>query len=213
MNIFVLDEDPIAAAKMYCDKHIPKMCVEMLQMMGSAVIRHGATPDMMPLTKKGTPLKGGYHNHPCTRWAGDSRANFLWVAHHAAALCEEYTLRFGKTHFCEKGIVHLCSMDSLIPEGKSLYSQTWLPLTPFALAMPDEFRPHLNKHIGAPFDVVPNDDFTFISHASGDDAVQAYRRYYHSKAFAKWEKGRPVPEWFDVVKQAALYDERMAVVK
>lgn len=191
MNIFVLDEDPILAAKMYCDKHIPKMCVEMLQMMGSAVIRHGATPDMMPLTKAGTPLRGGYHNHPATRWVGDSRANYWWLRVHAYALCEEYTLRFGKTHFCEKGIVHLCSMDSLIPEGG---------LTPFALAMPDEHRPN---HIPLNPSNVYADQYKGDSHASGDDAVQAYRRYYHSKAFAKWEKGRPMPDWWQSVEVTA----------
>jgi hypothetical protein len=195
MNIFVLDEDPIVAAKMYCDKHIPKMCVELLQQLGSAAIRHGATPDIMPLTKKGTPLKGGYHNHPCSIWVSMSRDNYLWAAHHGAALCEEYTKRFGKEHFCSIGIEVLYGLSHLIPEGG---------LTPFALAMPDEFRPHLNEHIGAPFDLVPNDDFTFISHASGDDAVQAYRRYYHSKAFAKWEKGRPMPDWFSLEEQAVL---------
>ena len=55
MNIFVLHEDPTIAATMYCDKHVPKMVVELYQQLGSAVIRHGATPDVMPLTKKGTP--------------------------------------------------------------------------------------------------------------------------------------------------------------
>ena len=99
MNIFILHFNPVIAARMYCDKHSPKMVVELLQQLGSAVIRHGATPDMMPLTKKGTPLKGGYHHHPCTRWCGDSRANFVWAAFHAIELCEEYTRRFGKTHF------------------------------------------------------------------------------------------------------------------
>ena len=44
MNIFVLDRDPREAARMYCDKHTPKMVVELLQQLGSAVIRHGATP-------------------------------------------------------------------------------------------------------------------------------------------------------------------------
>ena len=58
MNIFILDEDPITSAKFYCDKHVPKMVVELYQQLGSAVIRHGATPDMMPLTKKRTPLRG-----------------------------------------------------------------------------------------------------------------------------------------------------------
>ncbi len=33
MNIFVLDENPIRAAEMMCDKHIPKMVVESAQMM------------------------------------------------------------------------------------------------------------------------------------------------------------------------------------
>ena len=59
MNIFVLDEDP-AAAQMMCDKHIPKMIVETFQMLGSALRRHGATDEQMPLTSKGTPLIGGY---------------------------------------------------------------------------------------------------------------------------------------------------------
>ena len=51
MNIFVLHRTPWKAAQMMCDKHIPKMIVESAQMMASALIRHGATPDMMPTTK------------------------------------------------------------------------------------------------------------------------------------------------------------------
>ena len=168
MNIFVLDLDPVVAARHYCDKHSPKMVVELLQQLGSSVIRHGATPDMMPLTKKQTPLKGGYHNHPCTRWVGDSRANYVWAARHAVELCEEYTRRFGKTHFCEKGIRHLAEMSDMIPEGG---------ITPFAQAMPDEYR--------------------------DDDAVKAYRDYYHSKTFAKWEKGTPAPDWWQGVELGA----------
>lgn len=164
MNIFVLHEHPVTSAKMYCDKHVPKMVVEMLQQLGSAVIRHGATPDMMPLTKKGTPLKGGYHNHPCTRWVGDSRENFYWACDHALALCTEYTKRFGKTHFCEKGIEQLFTMAAVIPTGD---------LTPFALAMPQEYQ------------------LVFFN-----DTVTAYREYYHSKEFAKWEKGTPAPDWW-----------------
>ena len=165
MNIFVLDRDPREAARMYCDKHTPKMVVELLQQLGSAVIRHGATPDMMPLTQKGTPLKGGYSNHPCTRWVGDSRANYLWAVLHAATLCEQYTKRFGKTHFCMNGIQHLSDMAHLIPAG---------PLSPFAQAMPSEYR--------------------------DPDTVKAYRAYYHSKTFAKWDKGIPAPAWWKGVK-------------
>ena len=132
MNIFILDDDPIQSAKMYCDKHVPKLVVEIFQMLGSSVIRHGATPDMMPIAKtSGKPLRGGYHNHPATRWVGDSRSNFLWTCYHGAMLCDEYTKRFGKVHSCESGIEHLYIMAHLIPEGE---------LTPFAQCMPDEYK-------------------------------------------------------------------------
>ena len=130
-------------------------------MCGSAVIRHGATPDMMPLTQKGTPLKGGYHNHPNSRHAGDTRSNYQWLISHGLALAKEYTKRYGKVHFSQAGLVHLSKMDSLIPEGE---------LTPFPQSMPDEYR--------------------------HEDVVVAYRNYYHSKEFARWEKGTPAPDWW-----------------
>jgi hypothetical protein len=98
----------------------------------------------------------------------------MWASYHVAVLCEEYNKRFGKEHFCELGLEKLYTMHHLIPEGE---------LTPFALAMPDEYRP-----AGLVNDVV--------YHATGDEAVQAYRRYYHSKTFAKWEKGTPAPDWW-----------------
>jgi hypothetical protein len=131
MNIFVLDKDPVIAASYYCDKHLPKMCVELFQQLGSAVVRHGAKPHEMPLTSSGTPLKGGYKNHPCTRWCGDSRENFVWAATHGLYLCLEYTKRFIKVHACEKGIRHLLKMSSIIPSSF---------LTPFAQAMPDAYK-------------------------------------------------------------------------
>jgi hypothetical protein len=131
MNIFILDKDPIKAAQQYNDKHVVKMVVELYQQMGSAVIRHGALPEDMPLTAKGTPLKGGHKNHPCTRWVGDTKSNYEWAAIHALELCNQYTHRYGKTHSCQKGIEDLCKMIDLIPEGE---------LTKFALAMPDEYK-------------------------------------------------------------------------
>ena len=73
MNIFVVDQDPVTAANSLCDKHVPKMIVETTQMLVSALRRHGASDDDVPLTKSGTPHKGGYPNHPATRWVGDSR--------------------------------------------------------------------------------------------------------------------------------------------
>lgn len=181
MNIFVLDKNPITAAEMHCDKHVPKMCVEAAQMMASALRRHGATDEDMPLTKAGKPYRGGYAHHPCTVWAGDTRGNFLWLARHAQRLLREYSLRFDKTHACHGPIHIMSSLSRIIPEGRR---------TQFALAMPDEYRPE------------PVDGET-VYHAYPEHAVQAYRRYYHSKQFAKWEKGTPAPDWWQGVEVTA----------
>lgn len=165
MNIFVLDNNPRTAAVYHCDKHVPKMVVELYQQMGSAVIRHGAIPNQMPLTSKGTPLRGGYHNHPCTRWVGETRSNFIWASVHGLALCEQYYLRYKKTHSCLKGIQHLYEMASIVPDGG---------LTPFAQAMPDEFK--------------------------NSDTTKAYRNYYlgAKKSFAKWDKLNNKPHWWNL---------------
>lgn len=132
MNIFVLDTDPHNAARMMCDKHIPKMVVETAQMMASALRRHGATDAQMPIAKTtGRPYKGGYHHHPCTVWAGDTRHNFLWLAEHGATLYREYSTRYGKVHACTQAIIRMTRLSHLLPLG---------PVTEFAQAMPDEFR-------------------------------------------------------------------------
>ena len=181
MNIFVLDRNPITAAQMHCDKHVPKMCVEAAQMLASALRRHGATDEDMPLTKAGKPYKGGYKHHPCTVWAGDSYDNFVWLSIHAISLCAEYRKRFGKDHACFKPILRMESLGRLyIYKEKMNWSEQGNyigELTPFAQAMPDEYR--------------------------DDDAVKAYQAYYHSKQFAKWEKGTPAPDWWQGVEVTA----------
>ena len=178
LNIFVLHRVPTKAARMHCDKHVPKMVVEATQMMASALRRHGATDEQMPLTKAGTPYKGGYAHHPCTVWAGDRRQNFHWLWRHAAELCNEYLRRFGKVHACAEPIRVMWHLMSMVPPGR--------PGRLFALAMPDEYRPDPDDLYG---------DET-VYHAGHKEAVKAYRRYYHSKQFAKWEKGTPAPDWW-----------------
>ena len=166
MNIFALSSDPRAAATMHCDKHVPKMVVEVFQQLGSAVRRHGATDEMMPLTQKGTPLKGGYKHHPCTRWCGDTLSNYKYAQAMGIALCDEFELRYGKPHASRLGITQLGEQRflDLIPPGE---------LTPFAQAMPDEFKHH--------------------------DGVVAYRRYYAlDKAVNikfEYKRGRNKPTW------------------
>ena len=190
MNIFVLDDDPITAAQMMCDKHVPKMILETAQMLASSLRKRGADDDMLLLlgvvTKAGSPYKMAHENHPCTIWATESWANFDWLARHGLALVGEMHFRYGKGHACGTPIYNMwCS----IPKH-NIESST---LTPFALAMPDEYRPnHIPLSTGKAGQQQKGD-----SHASGDEAVQAYRAYYHAKTFARWDKiPSRQPDWW-----------------
>lgn len=165
MNIFVTDVNPHISAQTLCDKHVPKMAVETTQMLVSAMRRHGATDDCVPLTKSGTPHKGGYANHPCTIWAGETSANFNWLLQHGFGLVDEYRHRYNKEHACEDQLWDISNTNrrnKFIPSG---------PLTDIALAVGD-FRP---------------DD---ITHAPIADAIFVYRAFYRwdKSAFAKWDK-------------------------
>ena len=173
MNIFVLDTDPRAAARMMCDKHIPKMIVESAQMMASALRRHGLGDDDLPNTRRGTPYKGGYPHHPCTRWVGDSYRNFIWLYQHGETLSREYIKRFGKKHRTQRSIRE---MHQVFDEKHHTFDFPEVGLTPFAQAMPDEYK--------------------------NTDVVKAYRDYYKADKshFAKWDKGTPAPNWWQGVE-------------
>ena len=121
MNIFILDADPVKAAEQQCDKHVVKMCLETAQLLCTALHVHGTESQYKPTHK----------NHPCTKWASESRANYLWLCAHGLALCSEYTARYKKQHKCQSVIVRAKELSGNIPQG---------PLTPFVQAMPDEYR-------------------------------------------------------------------------
>lgn len=149
MNIFILDNCPVLAALMQCDKHVVKMCLETAQMLS---------------TIAGGPYKPTHVNHPCTVWARTSHHNFVWLYAHGLALCNEYRHRYGKDHKCLDVIesAYHNGFDK-VPKGEA---------TPFAQAMPEEL-----KH---------------------EDAVKAYRDYYHQKSKVvdmRWTR-RPIPDWF-----------------
>lgn len=117
MNIFVLSEDPIEAAGMMCDRHVLKMILESGQMLCAA-----HPPEM-------SPWKRTHYNHPCTVWARSSTENYMWLAAHGLALCEEYTRRYGRRHRSEDVLLWCAeNVPQSIPLG---------PLTPFAIAIKD----------------------------------------------------------------------------
>lgn len=182
MNIFVLHDDPVIAAEMVCDSHASKMCVEGVQMLVSALLISGAPPESMPLTKRGHPHKGGYLNHPCTRWSAETFSNFWWLYHHTKELCRQFKKRYNKEHFASGQLEHL--------NGAFVWSD-YIPMvrTQHDKPMRTPFMRCLNQSEGRNLDLLDEDKYT---------AVEAYREFYlREKAdFAKWIKGVPAPEWW-----------------
>jgi hypothetical protein len=91
VNIFYLDRDPLRAAEFSCDKHVVKMIVETAQILCAVAWANGIPAHYKPTHK----------NHPSVLWAGESRANFVWLRKHGLALAAEYTERYGKQHKSE----------------------------------------------------------------------------------------------------------------
>jgi len=167
VNIFVLDSDPRKSARMVCDKHVVKMPLETVQMLVSALIRNGVPPEDMPRTKAGTPYKETHKHHPCTRWAGDTSKNFVWLWTHGLELCLEYSRRYDRVHRCYYALMELGDLLAQVP----LHAMPYGPLTPHPQAMPDDCK--------------------------RDDPVDAYRSYYNKdkSEIAEWSHSE-TPEWF-----------------
>ena len=146
MNIFVLDKNPAVAAMYHCDKHVPKMILESAQMLSTVF---------------GGPYKPTHKNHPCTIWVAQSRQNAEWLWVLADALNCEYKDRFNHARNHK-------SWDAIEPVWRDINALPDIGLTPFAQAMPDEFKQ--------------------------SNAVDAYRAYYRSKPFAAWRVG--APDWW-----------------
>jgi hypothetical protein len=115
MNIFVLDESPVVAAKYACDKHVVKMILESAQMLCS-------------VQPEGTaPYKRSFYNHPCTKWARASTENYSWLIQHAMALCAEYTRRYDKIHKSQQVIEWCIKNRPELPTGSLSEHPTCMP--------------------------------------------------------------------------------------
>lgn len=92
MNLFILDRIPEIAATYYCDRHVVKIILEAVEMMGYAYDQGKYPP--LPWLKHKNP----HFNHPMSQWVRDSRQNFDWALRHSIALCDEFAFRYGKEH-------------------------------------------------------------------------------------------------------------------
>lgn len=108
-------------------------------------------------------------NHPCSIWCRENASNYEWLWQLTNALCDEYYVRYGKAKgkhhkLRESGLLDLLATPPAnIPQGD---------LTPFAIAMPDEYKV--------------------------DDIVQSYKNYYlgEKTGFMKYTN-RDMPDWVE----------------
>ena len=176
MNIFYLDKNAKIAAQMHCDKHVVKMVLEYAQILSTAhrVIDGNEVADEKCL------YQIAHKNHPSTAWARLGRGNYNWLSDLWGYLGIEYTHRYNKVHKAATKEWLFYAPDN-IPH-KTYF--TGLTSTP-PQCMPDQYKCNPNS-------------------ATLDDVVLAYRAYYiGDKAhFSNWTN-RPVPTWFQTVKEVA----------
>jgi hypothetical protein len=97
------------------DRRLIKMTTETAQMLSSALSEHNAIPF----------YKRTHANHPCSRWVGKSRQNFIWTIELLMEMNLEYIRRYNKKgdHLAYTKAFDACVLQiDKIPDGK---------LTPF----------------------------------------------------------------------------------
>lgn len=166
MNIFILDECPIWAAIYQCDKHVCKMIVESAQMLSTA---HRVLRNIGNQTS--VFYKSTHANHPCNVWTRSCKSNYDWHYRHFVALCDEFSVRYGKQH----------RTDALL--RKPLAQAPWnIPV-----------HGKIERRSEEGFAVAINVEECIV-----DNVVESYRNFYvhKSKLFRMTWKERGEPIWF-----------------
>ena len=101
MNIFYLDPTPSICAEYHCDKHVVKMILESAQMLCTSHRLNGRDDSIL--------YKVTHQNHPSSKWARESTANYLWLYDLFSNLCAEYTHRYSRTHLTESKLHSILS--------------------------------------------------------------------------------------------------------
>ena len=191
MNLFILSLDPAKIAEYMMDKHIAKIILEAVQMLCTThrLLTAAAGIECDPCV-----YKIAHKNHPVTIWCRAAQANFIWTLDLIDAMHAEWKYRYGHpAHKQHKSYIVAQYLRQNIPPAATFERVTTKGImTPFALAMPDEFKIRTaTANSAAP---------TGTSHgADVYDAVASYRSYYLSapkRRIAKWTKLREMPLWY-----------------
>ncbi len=133
MNIFYLHYLTKQCAQAHFDKHVVKMILETMQLL-SSVWWILDPVNAIEYSNNGHIYKLSHKNHPCAKWARESKSNYIWLAEFGIELCKEYTHRYEKIHATQSkiewAIQHIPNI-SILPE---------LGMTKPVQAMPDECK-------------------------------------------------------------------------
>jgi hypothetical protein len=180
VNIFVLDNDPVKAARDMCNKHVVKMIVESAQILSTVrrlkFSEHFNIPDEPSFFPK--LYKATHIHHPAVKWVAESVHNTEWLYKHLFALEEQYRLRYHKFHKTSNVIEELEQVKLAI-WGESIVTASgdWHLHTPFVQCMPEEYR--------------------------SIDPIASYRAFYIAKKakFAKWAPRSEPPRWWPFIEE------------
>jgi hypothetical protein len=189
MNLFILSLDPTKIAEYMMDKHIAKIILEAVQMLCTTQRLLTDAGECDPCV-----YKIAHKNHPVTIWCRAAQANFIWTLDLIDAMHQEWKYRYGhpahKHHKSYRVAQYL--RQNILPAAKFERVKMAGVMTPFALAMPDEFKIRALPGAAA--------SPTGTSHGNDIyDAVASYRSYYLSepkRRIAKWAKLRGTPIWY-----------------
>jgi len=96
MNIFVLDKDPMVAARMHMDAHIARQLMACAQLLSAAhVYLDGVALARVRIPHLIETIRDGERDHRWAQWVRVSDINYRWVLDHMYALGMEYNERFG----------------------------------------------------------------------------------------------------------------------
>ena len=163
MNRFLINYSPELCARDMCDKHVVKMPLEEAQML-STVLRQ-ANPEY---ADEHGLYRVAHAKHPCTIWAGETRANYMYACELWQYMCMEYTHRYGKHHASERFAHAFIQGVRHIPDGN---------ITPH----PECFSEHTDLKSGKPWPI--------------QSYRQFYQTKQHRFKMV-WTK-RDVPYWFE----------------
>lgn len=129
MNIFAIESDNkgdidwAKSAQSLDNLRVVKMILESCQILSTVLNEQGID----------APYKSFNPKHPSCLWTAESSANFVRLVEHTAAMLEEYTERFGKTHKCDAVLDRICSLYD--KDNFDCHFET-----PLRMAVPSAFR-------------------------------------------------------------------------